>query len=173
MFFYMFFIERQFSWDITTPFIFLSMTLLINLDSERFLLKKFSILFCLLLIIGNFSNIHSHHENKLFSANYKLGYTQITNEKEAIFLVDDVLNSIKELYLENESLDKNVVLWNPNLFIPRNKVTYFSNFFVREYWGQDDLNLILSEADIFVTNEPISSSGFKQLKVNNYYLFYK
>ena len=173
MLFYMFFIERQFSWYITTPFIFLSLTLLINLDSERFLLKKFSILFILLLIIGNFSNIHSHHENKLFSANYKLGYTQITNEKEAIFLVDNVLNSIDELYLENESLNKNVVLWNPNLFIPRNKVTYFSNFFVREYWGPDDLNSILSEADIFVTNEPISSSGFKQLKVNNYYLFYK
>ena len=173
MFFYMFFIERQFLWYINTPFIFLALSIFINYDPQNNILKRFTFFLLFFLIIGNVSNISNHHKNKLFSANYKLGYEQINNEEQAVALVDKVLANIKQIYLENKSLGENKVYWNPNLFIPRNNVTYVDNFFVREYWGPDDLSIILSEADIYVTNEDLEPTNFKKIKVENYYIYYK
>lgn len=173
MIFYMFFIERQFIWYINTPFIFLILSVLMNYGYESNFSKQSLIFVILFIVVGNISNMNTHYENKKFSANYKLGYEQIEDEQQAILLTDKVLLNVKKVYTENKYLDKKKVYWNPNLFIPRNNVTYIDNFFVREYWGPDDLDIILFEADIFVTNEEINLYEYKQIKVENYYIFYR
>ena len=169
----MFFIERQFIWYINTPFIFLILSVLMNYGYESNFSKQSLIFVILFIVVGNISNMNTHYENKKFSANYKLGYEQIEDEQQAILLTDKVLLNVKKVYTENKYLDKKKVYWNPNLFIPRNNVTYIDNFYVREYWGPDDLDIILFEADIFVTNEEINLYEYKQIKVENYYIFYR
>ena len=71
-----------------------------------------------------------------------------------------------------KSKDKNIVYWNPNLFIPRNKVTYLSNFEVREYWGSENLEKILNEADFYVTNTDLYLDNVNKIKINNFYIFF-
>lgn len=171
--FYMFFIERQFLWYITTPFIFLTLIVFMDYESNSKNIKVSTLIFLLGLVIGNISNISEHYNNKVFIANYKLGYEEINTEEQALELVGEVLFRIKSIYQQEKLLDKNKVLWNPNLFIPRNEVTYIDHFYTREYWGPDDLNIILSEADVYVTNEDLPSLSFNKVNVKNYYLFYK
>ena len=172
MFFYMFFIERQFIWYITVPFLFLTITVFRNIDMKRKLDKIFSFNLILFLILGNLSNIQVHYESKSFQANYKLGYQQIENKDSAINLVNEIVKQIEIIYSEEESKDKNIVYWNPNLFIPRNKVTYLSNFEVREYWGSENLEKILNEADFYVTNTDLYLDNVNKIKINNYYIFF-
>jgi len=172
MFLYMFFIERQFIWYITVPFLFLTITVFRKIEMKKKLDKIFSLNLILLLILGNLSNIQVHNENKSFQANYKLGYQQIENKDSAINLVNEIVKQIEIIYSEEESKDKNIVYWNPNLFIPRNKVTYLSNFEVREYWGSENLEKILNEADFYVTNTDLYLDNVNKIKINNYYIFF-
>ena len=134
--------------------------------------KIFSLNLILLLILGNLSNIQVHNENKSFQANYKLGYQQIENKDSAINLVNEIVKQIEIIYSEEESKDKNIVYWNPNLFIPRNKVTYSSHFEVREYWGSENLEKILNEADFYVTNTDLYLDNVNKIKINNFYIFF-
>ena len=118
------------------------------------------------------SNIQVHYENKSFQANYKLGYQQIDNKDSAINLVNEIVKQIEIIYSEEDFKDKNIVYWNPNLFIPRNKVTYLSNFEVREYWGSENLEIILNEADFYVTNTDLYLDNVNKIKINNYFIFF-
>lgn len=173
MFFYLFFIERQFIWYITVPILFLTITVFRNnIDMKRKLDKIFSFNLILFLILGNLSNIQNHYENKSFQANYKLGYQEIDNKDSAINLVNEIVKQIEIIYMEEVSKDKNIVYWNPNLFIPRNKVTYSSHFEVREYWGSENLEKILIEADFYVTNTDLYLDNVNKIKINNFYIFF-
>ena len=168
----MFFIERQFIWYLTVPVLFLTITVFRKIDMKKKLDKIFSLNLILLLILGNLSNIQVHNENKSFQANYKLGYQQIENKDSAINLVNEIVKQIEIIYSEEDSKDKNIVYWNPNLFIPRNKVTYLSNFEVREYWGSENLEKILNEADFYVTNTDLYLDNVNKIKINNFYIFF-
>ena len=172
MFFYMFFIERQFIWYLTVPVLFLTITVFRDIDMKRKLDKIFSFNLILFLILGNLSNIQVHYESKSFQANYKLGYQQIDNKDSAINLVNEIVKQIEIIYSEEDSKDKNIVYWNPNLFIPRNKVTYSSHFEVREYWGSENLEKILNEADFYVTNTDLYLDNVNKIKINNFYIFF-
>ncbi len=167
--FYMFFIERQFLWYINIPMIFLTITIFRNFEIKKFNIKLlFTIIF---LTLGLFSNINEHLNSKVFTANYKYDYENIFTEEDAIRLVDNVVLNISNLYEEKNDEILNKVFWNPNMFIPRNKVTYFNDFYVREYWDSLPLEEILSQADFFVTNEEFDN--FKYVKVANYFIYFK
>ena len=123
------------------------------------------------MILGNLSNIQVHYESKSFQANYKLGYQQIDNKDSAINLVNEIVKQIEIIYSEEDSKDKNIVYWNPNLFIPRNKVTYSSHFEVREYWGSENLEKFLMKL-LYVTNTDLYLDNVNKIKINNFYIFF-
>jgi hypothetical protein len=172
MLFYFFFIERQFTWYLYTPFLFLVLFLLS--DKNNYLYKNsFQILILIFVFLGNFSNINHHISEKSFNANYKYGYMDINSEKQAVELVGDVLLEIDMIYNNNPLLQKDLVFWNPNLFIPRKNVTYDKNFQTREYWGGEEIESILDTADVYVTNENIVSDEILKTKIENYFVYYK
>ena len=47
-------------------------------------------------------------------------------------------------------MDKNLVYWHPDLFVPGNGVTYKSEFFVREYWEDKDFVESASYVDLSI-----------------------
>ena len=170
--FYFFFIERQFTWYLYTPFLFLVLFLLS--DKNNYLYNNsFQILILIFVFLGNFSNINHHVSEKSFNANYKYGYVDINSEKQAVDLVGDVLLEIDMIYNNNPFLQKDLVFWNPNLFIPRKNVTYDNNFQTREYWGGEEIESILDTADMYVTNENIVRDEILKTKIENYFVYYK
>jgi len=125
------------------------------------------------VILGNFSNINQHMNEKNFSANYKYGYVNINSEQQAVELVGNILLEIDMIYNNNALLQKDLVFWDPNLFIPRKNVTYNNSFQIREYWGGEEIDNILDTADMYVTNENIESKDILKTKIANYYVYYK
>jgi hypothetical protein len=170
--FYFFFIERQFTWYLYTPFLFLLLFLLSD-KSNYFNNNIFQILMLIFVILGNFSNINQHMNEKNFSANYKYGYVNINSEQQAVELVGNILLEIDMIYNNNALLQKDLVFWDPNLFIPRKNVTYNNSFQIREYWGGEEIDNILDTADMYVTNENIESKDILKTKIANYYVYYK
>ena len=75
--------------------------------------------------------------------------------------------------IRDRNLNFKTVYWNPNLFIPRNGVTYNEDFFIREYWDSKEINEILNESDIYVTYENIQIDGVNKKEAGSYILYYK
>lgn len=171
--FYFLFIERQFSWYITFPFMLLHLSLFMNFENI-FSGKKFYFIFIpfyLFICIGIYSNLNSNMNSRLFATPNNLGYTDIETKDEAIKLVNDTLTLIEEDLAKKSSNITNVVLWDPNLYLPRNGITYNSNFFVRENWNNQEINELLNIAEYVVTYENLNSSTFKKVKIKNYYIY--
>jgi len=171
--FYFFFIDRQFEWYLTFPFLLLLISLFKNIEN---FIKVNSLLLSFIFIFisfGTFSNLELNFENKLFAAPNNLGYQNIDNQEDAKLLVDEVIKTIETSLKEQEEQDSYVVFWNPNLFIPRNGVTYNANFYVRESWDNDNLNKILEEADFFVSDQEFNQQNIVKLKVENFYIYQK
>jgi len=173
MLLYMFLIERQFIWYINLPFVFLVLAIYRNL--EKINLKDSLIIFFLIFISisGLTNNLYEHNKEKEFIANHEYGYAGIVSVEEAINGVNKTVNEIKKIYTSNENLKIEIVYWDPNLFIPRNGVTYDEKFYIREYWDSKDIVEILDESDIYVTYENIQISGINKKEVGNYILYYK
>ena len=83
-----------------------------------------------------------------------LGYENVPNSVSAINQLNETVNVLERILLENNK--KNTVYWNPNLFIPRNGVTYNGDFYIRELWGVGELESLLDEDYVYVTNEILS-----------------
>jgi len=172
IFFYFFFIERQYTHYLHLPF-----SLLLIAFWRTF--KKSNNLPAIILVLivgttGNFTNINKFLSDTTFNANTRYGYTSVATVNDAEILITKIIKEIKLVYKANPSLDKNLVYWHPDLFTPRNRVTYNDTFFVREYWGnKDSVESAIKEADIYVTytNYQVSDSITK-LKVENFYLYY-
>ena len=173
MLFYMFLIERQFIWYINLPFIFLVLAIYRNLEKVN--LKDNLVIFFLILtsFSGLANNLFEHNKEKKFIPNHEYGYAGIISVDEAINGVDKTVDEIKKIYMSNENLNFKTVYWNPNLFIPRNGVTYNEDFFIREYWDSKEINEILNESDIYVTYENIQIDGVNKKEVGSYILYYK
>ena len=75
--------------------------------------------------------------------------------------------------MSNENLNFKTVYWDPNLFIPRNGVTYYEDFYIREYWDSKEIDEILNESDIYVTYENIQIDGINKKEAGSYVLYYK
>jgi len=174
IFFYFFFIERQFIHYLSLPFTILVLTIFssANLKESKTNYLKFTFII-LFVSIGIFSNLNRHIADKNFNANSRYGYENIYSETDAIRLVDKVLVEIIEIY-KNKNFTKNIVAWHPDLFLPRNKVSYSENFFVREYWGsKDSADLALLDYDVFVTytNYNVNNSIVK-VQVENLFIYF-
>ena len=109
-----------------------------------------------------------------FDANSRYGYESISDQNDAKVLVDDVIKSLEFIYGENFHLNKNLVYWHPDLFVPRNRVTYDSSFFVREYWGEKDfVETAITDADIYVTYTDYEvGDSIEKRKIKNIYIYY-
>ena len=125
-------------------------------------------------ILGNFTNLERFVNDVEFNANYRYGYENIITVSDAEKLVTSVVSELRIIYELNPHLETNLVYWHPDLFLPRNKVTYEDKFFVREYWGnKDSVNYAINEADVYVTYtdyevpETISKSV-----IENYFIYY-
>ena len=137
---------------------------------------KYSTLLIVLFfgIIGNLTNLDRFLNDTQFNANVRYGYEDVATVTDAEELVSSVVSELKEIYSQNPHLTKNLVTWHPDLFLPRNRVTYSDNFFVREYWGnKETVYFAINEADIYVTytdyevEETVSKS-----KIKNYFIYY-
>ncbi len=174
--FYFLFIERQYTHYLHLPLTLLVLCFYKNLNFSS--LKNYRIVLSIVLVffisMGIFSNIERFNAEKTFNANYRYGYTNIDNENDAILLVNNILFEIRNIYSNNETLKKELVYWHPDLFVPRNGVTYNDSFFVREYWGSKDYpSDALSEADIFVTYTDYQLlDSIEKLKIENIYIYY-
>lgn len=167
--FYLFFIERQFIWYLFTPFMFIFLYYLKEFDYfSKF--KNMYFLIILFLFLGFASNLSTFNKEKNFTANFKAGYENIISESDAINLVEEVLLEVEKIYIEKD-YENSIVYWDPELFIPRNKVTYDKNFYVREFWGNQ--NEVFENANIFVTNKNLNFEGVSRKKVKNYIIYFK
>lgn len=169
--FYIFFIERSFIWYLNFPFVLLVISIFRNLKKNSS--NKLLIVFILMIVGGIVGNIDRHYSDKKFVANYELGYENISSPEDAILQIDLVINKLQELYEENAQFDKKLVFWNPNLFLPRQGVTYSNNFYVREQWVNGDIDEILLTSDFYVTNENIDSTNVKSQRISNYIIYFK
>ena len=169
--FYFFFIERQFYWYLTTPLIFLT---IIFVNEMVYKTNYFAvIIFLVFSIIGLTNNFYQHINEKTFTANYLYGYEDITTEDDAVMLTDTAVKIISEIYLNNKHLEKNLVYWNPNLFMPRFKVTYEEAFTIREYWDSGNIEEILEISDIYVTYIDFDRIDINSINFQNLYFYYK
>ena len=109
-----------------------------------------------------------------FNANYRYGYENISTVSDAEGLVSSVINELKVIYGLNPHLEKNLVYWHPDLFLPRNRVTFKDDFFVREYWGnKESINFAINEADIYVTYTDYEvAKSISKSKVENYFIYF-
>ena len=88
-------------------------------------------------------------------------------------LTDTAVKIISEIYLNNKHLEKNLVYWNPNLFMPRFKVTYEEAFTIREYWDSGNIEEILEISDIYVTYIDFDRIDINSINFQNLYFYYK
>ena len=124
--------------------------------------------------MGNLTNLEKFKDDVEFNANYRYGYSNILTVADAQDLVSSVVSELNLIYQLNPHLEKNLVYWHPDLFLPRNNVTYKDKFFVREYWGnKDTVDYAISEADVYVTytDYEVSKLVYKS-KVENYFIYY-
>ena len=113
---------------------------------------------------------------------------KINEKKEELKMLSNKFRELKSLVYEykekkeieikklNEEQDKfkfEIVYWDPNLFIPRNGVTYDERFYIREYWDSREIIEILDYSDIYVTYENFQVDGINKKEVGNYILYYK
>jgi hypothetical protein len=168
--FYLFFIERSFIWYLNFPFILLVISIFRNVKKNSS--NRLIIILILLVLGGLVGNINRHYSDKKFVANYELGYENISSSEDAILQIDLVINKLQDLYEENPQFDKKLVFWNPNLFLPRQGVTYSNTFYVRENWGSN-IDEILLTSDFYVTNENIDSINVKSESIGNYIIYFK
>ena len=168
--FYLFFIERSFIWYLNFPFILLLISIFRNVKKNSS--NRLIIISILLVLGGLVGNINRHYSDKKFVANYELGYENISSSEDAILQIDLVINKLQDLYEENPQFDKKLVFWNPNLFLPRQGVTYSNSFYVRESWGSN-IDEILLTSDFYVTNENIDSINVKSESIGNYIIYFK
>ena len=169
LFFYLFFIDRTFIWYLNLPFVLLLIASFRNL--EKIKLKTVKILLLIFIFSGVFSNLYSHINDKKFVASSMLGYENIPNSVSAINQLNETVNVLERILLENNK--KNTVYWNPNLFTPRNGVTYNGDFYIRELWGVGELESLLDEDYVYVTNEILSLNNINKFKIFNYIIYYK
>ena len=168
--FYLFFIERSFIWYLNFPFILLVISIFRNVKKNSS--NRLIIILILLVLGGLVGNINRHYSDKKFVANYELGYENISSSEDAILQIDLVISKLQDLYEENPQFDKKLVFWNPNLFLPRQGVTYSNSFYVRESWG-GNIDEILLTSDFYVTNENIDSINVKSESIGNYIIYFK
>jgi hypothetical protein len=124
--------------------------------------------------MGNMTNIEKFLNDTEFNANYRYGYENIITVSDAEELVSSVVNELKLIYGLNPHLEKDLVYWHPDLFLPRNKVTFNDKFFVREYWGnKETVNFAIDEADIYVTYTDYKvTKSVSKSKIENYFIYY-
>ncbi len=168
--FYLFFIERSFIWYLNFPFVLLVISIFRNVKKNSS--NRLIIILILLVLGGLVGNINRHYSDKKFVANYELGYENISSSEDAILQIDLVISKLQDLYEENPQFDKKLVFWNPNLFLPRQGVTYSNSFYVRENWGSN-IDEILLTSDFYVTNENIDSINVKSESIGNYIIYFK
>lgn len=173
IFFYFFFIERAWTWYLHLPFTLLLIAFLRSLREKK---NKFIPLLLIFLVgcVGNISNLDRYLNDTQYRANDRLAYVDIETVEDAEDLVNEVINEIKIIYSLNDYLDKKIVFWHPELLLPRNRVTYNDDFFVREYWGNKDVvDYALEESDIFVTFSDYKvESSVTKIQVRNFYIYY-
>ena len=171
--FYFGFIERQYTHYLHLPIAILIIGYLRVLKpNEKNILPIIIIL--TLGIIGNLSNFSKFTSDIRFNANDRYGYESIEDPSDAKNLVDKVIQSIERIYESNENLNRNLVYWHPDLFVPRNDVTYNSKFYVREYWGDKTyVDSAINEADIYVTYTDYEiSNKINKIKIENIYIYF-
>ena len=177
--FYFLFIERQYTHYLHLPLTLLLLSIFKNLEISKinYFGKVMTFVFLTFVLLGAFSNYERFVAEKTFNANDRYGYTNIDNEIDAIMLVDKIIEEINDIYENNEDLNKNLVYWHPDLFVPRNGITYNELFFVREYWGSKDRpSDALIESDIFVTYtdyENYESESIEKKRIQNIFLYFK
>lgn len=172
--FYFFFVERQFVWYLNLPFILIVISIIRFLEKSDSINLKSSLMSIILpmLIVGNVVNISSNFDNKRFAAPSGFGYEDIGSEESAIYLVYEVLSEI-EILIDNGIIDSStIVLWNPELFAPRNGVTYDSTFYVRENWNSDELGLLGENYQLIVTYKNFENILFNKIQVGNFFLYF-
>ena len=176
LFFYMFFVERQFIWYLTFPLILLIIVFLRNLENiDNLLIRNASLfMFIVFSAVGNISNLNDFNNQKIFTANSSYGYENINKPEDAINQINEIHKIIENIYVDNEQLNNSLVYWHPNLYYPRNKVTYENTYFVRDYWGSKDNPLsALENADIFVTYTIYENiNGLEVRNFENIYIYY-
>lgn len=175
--FYFFLIERQYIWYLTLP---LTLYLLIwfeVIDKTRHYLVRVTVLSFIIIfsLFGFVSNISNSIEQKKFTANSRFGYVGIESVDDVVSQINRVHSVIETLYVQNDHLTSNIIYWHPDLFIPRNKVTYDSFYYVREYWGSKDSPLsALENADMFVTYTNYGIGvDYEVFQIENLYIYFK
>ena len=81
-----------------------------------------------------------------------------------------VLEKIESSYslIDNGS---NIVYWDSEFGMPRNKVTYESFFFVRENWAGHNLDAIFDDGDMYVTKRQIENSKYITIEVEDFKIY--
>ena len=151
-------VERQWKVYLNFSFIFIFVGIfyfILNCTKKATVLL---IIFYFLIVPINYLHVSDQFQN--FS----------TKPSRDLIIIPDVINLIENLYEQKVEIN-NLVLWDPSLGMPRNKVTYNSFFYVRENWEGSDLEIILKKSDFYVTKEKIASENYKIYKVQDFYIY--
>ena len=147
------------------------------IDKTRHYLVRVTVLSFIIIfsLFGFVSNISNSIEQKKFTANSRIGYVGIESVDDVVSQINRVHSVIETLYVQNDHLTSNIIYWHPDLFIPRNKVTYDSFYYVREYWGSKDSPLsALENADMFVTYTNYGIGvDYEVFQIENLYIYFK
>jgi len=65
----------------------------------------------------------------------------------------------------------NIVYWDTEFGMPRNKVTYKSFFFVRENWAGHDLDAIFDDGDMYVTKRLLEDTKYTLIEVKDFKIY--
>ena len=171
--FYFFFLERVWTRYLHLPLALLLIAYLRTLSTKNKNYIPVTIIF-LFALVGNISNMDRYLNDTTFFMNERLDYVDVITQKDAENLVNEVVNEIKLIYEKNNHLNKNLVYWHPDLIMPRNKVTYDEEFYVREYWGdKDKVSFAIEEADVLVTYTDYTiTDNVVKTQIKNFYIYY-
>ena len=171
--FYFGFIERQYTHYLHLPLSLLIISFIRVLSGKSYKNIAFGILI-IIGLLGNFTNIERFNKDVEFNPNYRYGYESINNVSDAEKLVNKIIDELNLIYNSNNHLDKKLVYWHPDLYMPRNNVTYIGSFFVREYWGnKESVDFAINNADIFVTYTDYEiPENVNKSKIENYFIYY-
>lgn len=90
-----------------------------------------------------------------------------TGDSYAIPLVIEEIESSYRLV----DAPNNIVYWDTELGMPRNKVTYKSFFFVRENWAGHDLDAIFVDGDMYVTKRLLEDTKYTLIEVKDFKIY--
>lgn len=148
------FIDRNWLYYLILPFIYLNLYIFRSFKEEKIFLDKFFIFIFFILV---FSGIHTNLLN-IQNRNFVINNYWENNLLEALEYIDT-----SYIDMNNKNY---LVLWDPEYYFPKNKITYLGDYEVIENWQQtEELQPLFENADFIVTTRKFNTDNYFNVKI--------